>query len=246
MANPQKENGFTAISNELLEAFCKYQFPPKASVPPRIVLHIIRKTYGYQKKKDIISLSQFQEAIGERNRSNLVYWLNYLVQARILIKNKISNMQVEYGLNKNYEEWLPLVQVMKLVQVRHWGSASDDTETSASNDTYKRKKEKTKETTEHSSGEIAVLIKAFEEINPNAKNFYARPPQRKACQELITTFGFDRIKKIIETTLPRTNKMEYMPTITTPIQLLEKWSSLEAGVLKLKGKQKEKPKVAFQ
>ena len=94
--------------------------------------------------------------------------------------------------------------------------------------------------------EINLLIKSFEAINPNAKNFYKRPNQRSACAELISLFGFERIKNVIENTLPKTNKLEYLPTIISPTQLLEKWSSLEAGILKLKGKQKEKPKIAFQ
>ena len=99
---------------------------------------------------------------------------------------------------------------------------------------------------ESNSGEIGVLIKSFETINPASKNFYKRIPQRKACEFLISTYGFERVKNVIENTIPKTNRMEYLPTITTPIQLLEKWSSLEAGILKLKGKQKEKSKIAFQ
>lgn len=146
MASPQKENGYTAIANELLEAICRYQFPPKASVPPRIILFLLRKTYGYHKKDDVISLTQFQKGIGEGNRSNVVYWINYLVQAKILVKTSLSKMQVKYGLNKDYEQWLPLVQVKRLVQVRSWGSASNGTETSARKRTHKRNKENTKET----------------------------------------------------------------------------------------------------
>lgn len=97
-----------------------------------------------------------------------------------------------------------------------------------------------------SPAETIELIKAFEAINPAVKSMYGNKTQRKACNDLIETYGFERVKSVIEKTLPRTNQMEYMPTITTPLQLFTKWSSLEAGILKFKGKQKDKPKIAFQ
>lgn len=146
MANPQKENGYTAISNELLEAFIKLRFPKNTgSLPYKICLVVIRKTYGYQKKMDIISLTQFQKATNEKSRNNLVYWVNYLVKANILVRIKKSDMQIEYGFNKNYEQWLTPVQANALVQARTYTSPSGWTETSPSHRTYKRKKENTKE-----------------------------------------------------------------------------------------------------
>lgn len=154
MANPQLENGHTRIANELLEKLIEYKFP--SSLPLRICFFVIRKTYGYHKKMDIISLSQFQEATDEKNRTNLIHWLDFLVQAKILVRiNKPvgKSYVVEYGFNKNHEDWVPVVQALTLVQAREWGgarsdtsaSARPDTKTSASTDTHKRKKERTKE-----------------------------------------------------------------------------------------------------
>lgn len=92
-------------------------------------------------------------------------------------------------------------------------------------------------TEEHSSsGDITLLIKSFELINPASKKFYGNKTQRSACQSLIETYSFEKVKYVIENTLPKTNKLSYMPTITTPLQLFEKWSSLEAGIIKLKSK----------
>lgn len=161
MANPQKENGYTAIANELLEALIKYDFPSKTSLPQRICLFVIRKTYGYQKKEDTISLTQFQLAVNEKNRTNLVYWLNYLVQALILIKTKLKNNHVKYRLNKDYDQWKPLVQVRLLVQVRKWTSASTDTKTSASTCTHKRKKEKNKRNNAETSSATPFSFKEY-------------------------------------------------------------------------------------
>jgi len=229
MASPQLENGHTRIANELLEALCSYSFPPKASLPPRIVLFVIRKTYGFQKKMDTLSISQFQEGVGEKNRSNLIYWLNYLVQARILVKDKVSNMQVKYGLNKNYSEWLPLVQVKKLVQVRSWGSASTSTKTSARTRTHKRNKEiYTKEitSTEQGSGDSRSVIHLFRELNPSYEILYKRKPQHDAARRLLEKQGIDRISKALAFIASR-KEDRYCPVVTTPIQLEEKWGQLE-------------------
>lgn len=58
---PQLENGYTPIANEILERLCEinltsYQF--------RVLLYIFRKTYGFHKKEDWISVSQIVEATG--------------------------------------------------------------------------------------------------------------------------------------------------------------------------------------
>lgn len=194
MANPQTENGYTRIANEILEELIAYKFPPKAGLPLKLCLFVIRKTYGYHKKMDLISLSQFQEATGEKNRNNLTYWLNFLEKAKILAKIKKprgKGFLVEYGFNKNHEEWLPLVSVMTLVSVREWnsinsdtrGSINDDTKSSINSDTHKRKKERlkkyTKETTSVSFDSFwnifpkkvgkKMALKAWNKINPDDK-----------------------------------------------------------------------------
>lgn len=93
-----------------------------------------------------------------------------------------------------------------------------------------------KETTETSSVEISSLIKSFEKINPASKKFYGNKTQREACQSLIETYGFERVTTVIEKTLPKTNGMEFFPTITTPLQLMDKWSSLESQIKKHQSK----------
>ncbi len=93
-----------------------------------------------------------------------------------------------------------------------------------------------KETTETSSVEISSLIKSFEKINPASKKFYGNKTQREACQNLIETYGFERVTTVIEKTLPKTNGMEFFPTITTPLQLMDKWSSLESQIKKHQSK----------
>jgi len=61
MASPQKEDGYTAISNEIMEALGRTRIPGEAR---QILDVILRKTYGWNKLTDSISLSQFVECTG--------------------------------------------------------------------------------------------------------------------------------------------------------------------------------------
>ena len=99
---------------------------------------------------------------------------------------------------------------------------------------------------ETSSADVPLVIKSFESINPACKKFYGNTTQRKACQYLIDTYGFDRVISVIEKTLPKTNNLQFFPTITTPVQLQDKWSSLESAIKKYQSeKQTTKNNVAF-
>ncbi len=89
---------------------------------------------------------------------------------------------------------------------------------------------------EPSSADIPIIIKSFETINPACKKMYGNTTQRKACQFLIDTYSLERVKSVIEETLPRTNKIAFFPSITTPLQLQEKWSALESAINKHKNK----------
>ena len=92
-------------------------------------------------------------------------------------------------------------------------------------------------TDETSSSEIPLVIKSFETLNPASKKFYGNTTQRKACQDLIDTYGLERVQSVVEKTLPKTNTIQYFPSITTPLQLFEKWATLES---KIKQYQSEK------
>lgn len=99
---------------------------------------------------------------------------------------------------------------------------------------------------ETSSQDISILIKSFETLNPASKKFYGNKTQREACRYLIDTYGLDRTKIIVEKTLPKTNGLKFFPTITTPLQLQDKWVSLESAIKKYQSENnKLKSNVAF-
>jgi len=96
MASPQKENGYTGIANEILESLVMTRLLGSEF---QIVLCIIRKTYGFQKKEDRISLSQFQKDT-KISRPTVVKTLKNLLSRSII--NKINGL---YSFNKDWEKW---------------------------------------------------------------------------------------------------------------------------------------------
>ena len=101
MANPQKENGFTPISNEIIEALCQVNLSPYEG---RIIWYIFRKTYGFRKTIDKISLSQFVDDV--RLERRLVHrTLKKLIQKNMILSFKDQSKHVSYEFQKNYEEW---------------------------------------------------------------------------------------------------------------------------------------------
>lgn len=89
----------------------------------------------------------------------------------------------------------------------------------------------------------AEIINEFSKWNPSCKKFYNNKTQRAACDRLIENYGFDEVMKRIPH-LPQTNKMEFVPNITTPLQLEDKWVSLHNQLEQEKNKV-NKYKVAF-
>jgi len=100
MANPQWENGYTRISNEIMEALYLLDINIEAM---KIIIFILRKTYGYHKKKDRISLSQFKKAL-KKEKKHICRNIKKLTTMKIIIKIQ-SDDGTEYEFNKNYEEW---------------------------------------------------------------------------------------------------------------------------------------------
>jgi hypothetical protein len=87
---------------------------------------------------------------------------------------------------------------------------------------------------ETSSADLEAVIDAFSEVNPSYKKWFANTTQRAACTRLIETHGLGTVLSVIKL-LPRTNTTPYLPSITTPVQLEDKWAQLEAGLRRKKG-----------
>ncbi len=99
-ADPRVEDGYVQIANELMDAMISYPFKNSEL---KIVLTIIRKTYGWKKKKDRLSFSQISKLsrVSIRHAKRVI---KNLVLDNVIIKEKIANNNI-LGLNKNYYSW---------------------------------------------------------------------------------------------------------------------------------------------
>ena len=112
MSSPQLENGYIKIANDIYDAFCR----TRISGEERQILDcILRKTYGWNKCEDAISISQFADMTGIQKP--------HIIRAikGLLAKNIISIANIGNGIAKNgndktkvykfikdYAAWRPL------------------------------------------------------------------------------------------------------------------------------------------
>lgn len=71
-----------------------------------VLYFLIRKTYGWHKKEDFISLSQVAEGTGLRT-SHICRTLKRLQEQNMITKNG-NGRSIRYGLQKDYEKWISL------------------------------------------------------------------------------------------------------------------------------------------
>jgi phage replication O-like protein O len=99
----QLENGYTRIANELLEKLILLHLTGREL---SILLFIMRKTYGFQKKSDRIALSQFIDATNF-DRKSICRLVNNLENRGILLKIKGGAGHASvYGINSKTDEWV--------------------------------------------------------------------------------------------------------------------------------------------
>jgi phage replication O-like protein O len=103
MPKPQLEDGYTSIANELMEQFPRLWTILKSIYDMPVLLALIRKTYGYHKKSDKISLGQFAQITGINQRL-VCRSLNNLFESNIITKDKQSYTTI-YGLQEDYTKW---------------------------------------------------------------------------------------------------------------------------------------------
>ena len=119
MANPQKENGYTPIAHEIMEAFSRTRIPGECR---QILDFVLRKTYGWDKKGDTISLSQFCEAT-KLSKSHICRGINKLIEMNVITKKgnaqslftkKGNDIIPVYCFQKDYDKWRTLPKKVTL------------------------------------------------------------------------------------------------------------------------------------
>jgi phage replication O-like protein O len=119
MANPQPDR-YVKISTEVLEALAKIRIAGEAR---QMLDVIIRKTYGFNKKEDMIATSQFSQSTGltdhavHKARKKLVQMnLITITQKGQGITQKGYREILTYSFQKDYNKWLPLPKKVTVPQ----------------------------------------------------------------------------------------------------------------------------------
>lgn len=103
--NPQLEDGFTPVANPIMEALARTQL---SGYEWRVLLFLLRKTYGWNKKSDRIALSQFVDGT-DINQRRVIEAINSLIAKNIIRKTsaeKRTSKGREYEFNKHYGSWV--------------------------------------------------------------------------------------------------------------------------------------------
>lgn len=114
MSNPQTEDGYTRIANELLDAIVQFDFGKRQYA---VVLAVIRKTYGYNRKSDALSITQISE-MTNLPRPHVSSAITELVSMNVFTKSNENGRLVrgqfvaEIGINKNYKSWVSVTKTV--------------------------------------------------------------------------------------------------------------------------------------
>jgi phage replication O-like protein O len=106
MANPQLENGYTSIANEIMDALCRCH---PGGAEGQILWAVMRKTYGWKKSKDQISISQLCELTCLARRT-VIYAIHNL-EAKNMIQVERAKLDGFNEVNvisfqKDHEKWV--------------------------------------------------------------------------------------------------------------------------------------------
>ena len=105
LENPQLEDGYLKIVLSVVEALARTQL---SGYEWRVLLFLLRKTYGWNKRSDIISLSQFTD--GTRlDRRHVARTIRHLVEKRMITidsANLGTSKMSTYTFNKHFGEWV--------------------------------------------------------------------------------------------------------------------------------------------
>jgi phage replication O-like protein O len=110
MANPQLENGHLELANEIIDSLAGIRI---SGTEWQVLWVILRKTYGWHKKLDVIPLSQFCAMTG-LSKPHVIRSVKKLLDKRVIIVFRNGNGTAAYGFNKDFDKWKPLPGKQKL------------------------------------------------------------------------------------------------------------------------------------
>jgi len=163
------------------------------------------------------------------NNGNKFYRLSKFTRHQTLKKDRQPQTYLTGVLGKTFKEsWKNVEKLGFHLPDDNIGNQMESTGNQTESEEKRREEKRSKD---KYSPEGALIIKAFEVVDPKNKTFYSNKTQRSACDFLISEYGLDRVLKVISI-LPQSNRIDYIPTVYTPFDLKEKWKKLETQLQK--------------
>jgi len=190
MANPQKENGFTAIANEIIERIIKTKFN---GTQASIIMTIWRYTYGFHACQGELSITFIANAI-DMSKTVVKRELDKLIDRKIvLVAQENTNKKPRIiKFNKNYDEWLEDTRRSTLKSVCTKKSTLEDAKKSTLEDT---KKSTNKENIKENIKEINEQAGILWEIYPNKKG---KAKAITKIPNLIIKYTYKQLERCIQ------------------------------------------------
>jgi len=104
MANPQKEDGYTPVANEILEQVYKLKLN---GTQFKVIMVVWRFTYGFSRKEHELSETFIARAT-ETHKAQMMKELSKLISQKILkvMREATFTRPRLISFNKNYNEWI--------------------------------------------------------------------------------------------------------------------------------------------
>lgn len=240
----QLENGnYTRIVNKVLDELVKVSL---LGVELSICIFVIRKTWGYNKTSDQISISQIEQGV-KRSRPTVVKALKNLQLVNILQLVKVGSSKSqssEWKFNKHYTKWTFNNKLVNTPELVKYNDPTSKEKLSQLVKTPKHTKDNTKEKQKKvilankvrvgskkkkvmketkqeyflQGSQWNFLIDAFAPVNPMYRDFYKIKTERTALDEMAKAIGYDKLLFTILNLEEATSKL-YAPKITKPTEL---------------------------
>jgi len=226
--NPQLEDGYTPIANELLEAFLQSDLSRQEL---KIVGAIFRQTYGWRRKEAEISITVFQK-LTNLHRRHVQRAIMSLIEKNLISRSTGAEMKYgkavykyqiskkdcsQYGYSQTAEKRKTTVANTATEAVAN--TAPIKTIKTNDNTSYYQEPDEKKELHK----QITEIFSLFRKVNPMIH--YGHTTNRKSIEKMIKKFGFKKLKATVEYSNSIQGK-QYAPTITTPYLLLTKLGEL--------------------
>lgn len=130
--NPQLEEGYVRIANELYDAIVAYPF---TAAELKVLLYVMRRTYGWNRKSASITAKSISNATGLDMRY-VKKVVRKLIIDKVILKEKKPKSNI-LGINKSYPQWRLWI-ILERVSSKTPKGVLQDTQMSVLQDTHKR------------------------------------------------------------------------------------------------------------